>query len=332
MHQAAETSQKRKPRKETENSLSPLKRFRPVSSPIFFPSSPLSFRPPRPRRPGRPPPPPSRPSPCEPRALPPAPSTCHTGREAEAPRVPRSRGGQSCRRRARGRPSRAPTPTPASPRRSGDGDDHQGLGGASEAVCHEHRQLGIAVGDVEEDEEGFDVGLEVEVRAEMTSPSAESDPLIAAASLRACPSEPDFLSRSLPARSTNASFPFERCPVWRLRLETWMVTTRCDLEEAAFIFFRFVFRFFFGGGVFFFVRSFPGHVSPLFSPPPALQSRFSSHLREGRERREAERTSVGDTRAAAPRPRSSSRAAPPRRTPSPSRPLGRRRCPSSGLA
>ena len=149
-------------------------------------------------------------------------------------------------------------------------------------------------------------GLE-EVRAEITSPRAESDPLIAAASFRACPSEPDFFSRSLPARSTKASLPREKWPVWRLSVETWMVTTRCDLDDAAFIFLFLFFGFFFG---FFFLRCVFGGVRFFFLPVvfrPAffLFNRFrdfcarvgDGRLRQGREGKKKQKlTSVADTR------------------------------------
>ena len=134
--------------------------------------------------------------------------------------------------------------------------------------------LGFEFEEEEEEEE--------EVRAEITSPRAESDPLIAAASFKPCPSDPDFFSRSLPARSTNASFPLDTWLVWRLRVETWMVTTRCDLDDAAFIFFLFFVCGFFQvfesvlWGVSFFLFSFWSFFSPPLSNSSFALKHYSS--------------------------------------------------------
>mmetsp|Transcript_4419 Transcript_4419/g.16182 ORF Transcript_4419/g.16182 Transcript_4419/m.16182 type:complete len:201 (-) Transcript_4419:3185-3787(-) len=71
--------------------------------------------------------------------------------------------------------------------------------------------------------------------AEITSPSAESDLLIACASLSVSPSAPDFFTRSLPAKSTNESLPFVIVPVCESVVSMTSEKIRCDRLDSTFI-------------------------------------------------------------------------------------------------
>ena len=71
--------------------------------------------------------------------------------------------------------------------------------------------------------------------AAITSPSAERLLLMFCASVSACPSTPDFLGRSLPARSTRLSLPCDSRPVARLRPVTVTTTIECERDDALFI-------------------------------------------------------------------------------------------------
>jgi len=76
---------------------------------------------------------------------------------------------------------------------------------------------------------------EGDVSAEMTSPSALRDLLIAVASFSRSPCAPDLSTLSDPAKSTRVSLPTCSEPVRRFVVRITSETTRCDRDDSEFI-------------------------------------------------------------------------------------------------